>query len=85
MTQNVKKREFALDGIREGCYNLAKINKDLVIKIGSETVRRPGFIHQNLGVIIDDKLKWENQIDSLSKKVPRGIGAVKLIKLDLCP
>ena len=60
-------------------HNLGKIDKDPVIKIGSETVNR---VHtsKSLGVIIDDKLKWEDQIDSISKKVSRGTGAIKLIK-----
>ena len=31
-------------------------------------------------MIIDDKLKWVDQIDSISKKASRGIGAIKLIK-----
>ena len=30
--------------------------------------------------MIDDKLKWEDQIDCISKNVSRDIGAVKLIK-----
>ena len=50
-----------------------------VIKIGNETVNRV-YTSKNLGVIIDDKLKWENQIDSISKKASRGIRAIKLIK-----
>ena len=60
-------------------HNLGKIEKDPIVKIGSETVNR---VHtsKTLGVIIDDKLKWENQIDSISKKVSRGIEAIKLIK-----
>ena len=60
-------------------HNLGKIEKDPIIKISSETVNR---VHtsKSLGVIIDDKLKSENQIDSISKKVSRGIGAIKLIK-----
>ena len=60
-------------------HNLGKIMKDPLIKIGSETVNT---VHtsKSLGVIIDDKLKWENQTDSISKKVSRGIGAIKLIK-----
>ena len=46
-------------------HNLGKIDKDPVIKIGSEIVNR---VHtsKSLGVIIDDKLKWEDQIDSIS-------------------
>ena len=31
-------------------------------------------------VIIDDRLKWEEQIESISKKVSRGIGAIKFFK-----
>ena len=60
-------------------HNLGKIDKDPVIKISSETVNR---VHtsKSLGVIIDDKLKWEDQIDSISKKVSCRIGAIKLIK-----
>ena len=60
-------------------HNLGKIDKDPVIKIGSETVNR---VHtsKSLGVIIDDKLKWEDQIDSISEKVSHGSGAIKLIK-----
>ena len=48
-------------------HNLGKIDKDPVIKIGSESVNR---VHssKSLGEIIDDKLKWEDQIDSISKK-----------------
>ena len=72
LTLNVSKTEYMIIGSR---HNLGKIDKDPVIKIGSETVNR---VHtsKSLGVIIDDKLKWEDQIDSISKKVSRGIGAI---------
>ena len=76
LTLNVSKTEYMIIASR---HNLGKIDKDPVIKIGSETVNR---VHtsKNLGVIIDDKLKWKTQIDSISKKVSRGNGAIKLIK-----
>ena len=76
LTLNVSKTEYMIIGSR---HKLGKIDKDPVIKIGSETVN---WVHtsKSLGVIIDDKLKWEDQIDSISKKVSRGIGAIKLIK-----
>ena len=76
---NVSKTEYMIIGSR---HNLGKIDKDPVIKIGSETVNR---VHtsKSLGVIIDDKLKWEDQIDSISKNVSRGIGVIKLIKPDV--
>ena len=61
------------------CHNLGKIDKDPVIKIDSETVNR-FHTSKSLGVIIDDKLKWEDQIDSISKNVSCGIGAIKFMK-----
>ena len=76
LTLNVSKTEYMIIGSR---HNLRKIDKDPVIKIGSEIVKRVQT-SKSLGVIIDDKLKWEDQIDSISKKVSRGIGAIKLIK-----
>ena len=74
LTLNVSKTEYMIIG---SCHNLRKIEKNPTIKIGSETVNR---VHtsKSLGVIIDDRLK--NQFDSISKKVSRGIGAIKLIK-----
>ena len=76
LTLNVSKTEYMIIGSR---HNLGKIDKDPVIKIGSEIVNR---VHtsKSLGVIIDNKLKWEDQIDSISKNVSRGTGAIKLIK-----
>ena len=76
LTLKVCKTEYMIIG---SCHNLRKIEKNPTIKIGSETINR---VHtsKSLGVVIDDKLKWENQIGSISKKVSRGIGAIKLIK-----
>ena len=31
-------------------------------------------------MVIDDKLKWEDHIDSISRKASSGIGAIKLTK-----
>ena len=57
-------------------HNLGQIDKDPVIKIASEHAYRV-HISKSHGVIIDDKLKWEDQIDSIKS---RGIKAIKLIK-----
>ena len=53
LTLNVSKTEYMIIGSR---HNLGKIDKDPVIKIGSETVNR---VHtsKSLGVIIDDKFE----------------------------
>jgi hypothetical protein len=59
-----------------GCRNnLSKINADPTIKIGGESINRVKTT-KSLGVVIDDKLKWEDHIDSISKKVSSGIGAI---------
>ena len=35
---------------------------------------------KSLGVIIDEKLDWKEQIDAISKNVSKGIGALRLCK-----
>ena len=35
---------------------------------------------KSLGVIIDEKLDWKEQIDAISKKVSKGTGALRLCK-----
>ena len=48
--------------------NLSKINVDSTIKIGGESINRVKTT-KSLGVVSDDKLKWEDNINSISKKV----------------
>ena len=42
--------------------NLSKINVDSTIKIGGESINRVKTT-KSLGVVIDDKLKWEDHIN----------------------
>jgi hypothetical protein len=60
-------------------YKLSKITENPRIRIGNESLNRVNTT-KSLGVFIDDRLRWEDHIDSISKKVSRGIGAIKLIK-----
>ena len=76
LTLNVSKTEYMIIGSR---HNLSKINMDPKIKIGGESISRVKTT-KSLGMVIDDKLKWEDHIDSISRKVSSGIGAIKLIK-----
>ena len=76
LTLNVSKTENMIIGSRN---NLSKINVDPTFKIGGESINRVETT-KRLGGVIDNKLKWEDHIDSISKKVSSGIGAIKLIK-----
>jgi hypothetical protein len=76
LTLNVSKTEYMIIGFRS---KLSKITENPRIRIGNESLNRVNTT-KSLGVIIDDRLRWEDHIDSISKKVSRGIGAIKLIK-----
>ena len=76
LTLNLTKTEYMIIGSR---HRLKKIEFNPEIKIGDQSVKRVKTT-KCLGMIIDDKLRWEGHIDHVSKKVSRGIGAMKLIK-----
>ena len=76
LTLNLTKTEYMIIGSR---HRLKKIELNPEIKIGSQSVKGVKTT-KCLGMIIDDKLRWEGHIDHISKKVSRGIGAMKLIK-----
>ena len=72
LTLNVSKTEYMIIGSR---HNLSKIKVDPTIKIGGESIKRVKTT-KSLGLVIDEKLKWENHVASISKKVSSGIGAI---------
>ena len=61
-------------------HNLAKIKKHPIISIPEKKIQRVQKT-KSLGVIIDEKLDWKEQIDAISKKVSKGMGALRLCKL----
>ena len=48
--------------------NLSKINVNPTIKIGGESINRVKTT-KRLGVVIDDKLKWEDHIATMVQKL----------------
>ena len=76
LTLNLTKTEYMIIVSRQ---RLNKIELSPDIKISGQLVKRVKTT-KCLGMIIDDKLRWEGHIDDLSKEVSRGIGAMKLIK-----
>ena len=67
LTLNVDKTAYMIIGTYQ---KISKICGDcqIIIDIGEEKVKRVTSI-KNLGVIIDDKLRWIEQIDCISTKV----------------
>ena len=57
-------------------HGLKKIELNPEIKIGGQSVKRVKTT-KCLGMIIDDKLRWEGHVDHVSKNVSWGIGAMK--------
>ena len=75
LTLNVSNTEYMIIGSR---YHLSKINEYPNINIGGQNIKRVEST-KSLGVVIDEKLNWEEHIDNISKKASKGIGAIKLI------
>ena len=76
LTLNLTKTEYMIIGSR---HRLKKIELNPEITIGGQSVKRVKTT-KYLGMIIDDKLRWEGHVDHVSKNVSWGIEAMKLIK-----
>ena len=76
LTLNVSKTEYMIIGSR---YHLSKIIEYPNINIGGQNIKIVEST-KSLGVVIDEKLNWEEHIDNISKKASKDIGAIKLIK-----
>ena len=76
LTLNVKKTEYMLIGTRQ---KLKNIIQDPKIGIGSNGLKRVK-VTKSLGVLIDENLCWDEQVDNISKKVAKGIGILKHTK-----
>ena len=54
-------------------HNLTKVQSDPTITIGNNSIKRV-YQTKSLGVIIDDKLNWKENILSICKKTSKCIG-----------
>ena len=63
LTQNMTKTKFMLIGSRQKLNNLPPIKHSQCSK--------------SLGLLIDENLTWENQVDALPKKIACGIRTIK--------
>ena len=73
VTLNLTKTEFMLIGSRQKLKNLPT---SPTFEINGTQISRVN-VTKSLGVLIDENLTWCNHIDSISKKISSGIGAIK--------
>ena len=76
LTVNVDKSEYMLIGSRQ---RLAGIDIEPIINIGGKNLRRVSKT-KSLGILIDENLNWNDQIDNISKKASKGIGILRRAK-----
>ena len=76
LSLNVIKTEFMLLGSSQ---RILKFGSLIAIRVDNNLIRRTSFV-KYLGVIIDETLSWDMQIDSISKKVRKNIGVIKHVR-----
>jgi hypothetical protein len=73
---NVEKTEYMIIGSRQRLNNLSQdINDSIDGKVLKEVETK-----KTLGVLVDEHLCWDKQIDNISKKVSKGIGMLRRVK-----
>ncbi|CAB4041449.1 Hypothetical predicted protein, partial [Paramuricea clavata] len=73
LTLNVEETEYMIIGTRQRLYNLSQdINVSIDGKVLKEVETK-----KTLGVLVDEHLCWDKQIDNVSKKALKGIGMLR--------
>jgi hypothetical protein len=76
LTLNQEKTEYMIISSRQ---RLAKIDDDPKINLDGADIKRVKQA-KTLGIVIDEKLLWQKQIDEITTKVSRGIGMIRRMK-----
>ena len=76
LTLNNEKTEYMIIGSKQ---RLTNITNDPKIELGEAEIKRVEK-SKTLGVIIDEHLTWKNQVDSIRKKVSKGIAMLRRMK-----
>ena len=79
LSLNTLKTEFMLSG---KSANILKIGELLAIRVDSHTIKRVRKA-KYLGIIMDEKLTWEDHIDYISLKIKRNIGIMRRERGDI--
>ena len=75
LTLNIKKSKFMVFTNKKKHYH------DILLKINGNPLERCTS-YKYLGIVMDDKLKWDDHIDYICKKISKGCGA--LVKMRHC-
>ena len=75
LTHNMTKAEFMLIGSRQKLNNLPSLPS---LNINNVPIKH-SHCSKSLSMLIDENLTWENHVDTLSKKIASGIGAINHI------
>ena len=78
LTLNKKKTEYMIVGSRQ---RISNILTDPIVKLGDSTIKRVNK-SKTLGVIVDEHLLWNDQIQSIVSKSSKGIGMIRRIKIE---
>ena len=62
--------------------NILKISELLAIRVYGNTIKRVRKA-KYLGIIIDEKLTWEDHIDHMLLKIKRNIGIMRRVRGDI--
>ena len=73
---NLEKTEYMVIGTHK---RLSRFSQDITVSIDGKVIKQVNS-KKTLGVIIDENLCWDNQIENISKKVSKGIGMLRRIK-----
>jgi hypothetical protein len=76
LTLNRKKIEYMIVGSRQ---RISNILTDPIVKFGDSTIKRVNK-SKTLGVIVDEHLSWNDQIQSIVSKYSKGVGMIRRIK-----
>ena len=73
---NAVKTEFMISGSNQ---RIKTFDGLIAIRVDDHLITRTNWT-KYLGIIVDDNLSWELQIDHVSKKINKNIGVMKHIK-----
>ena len=76
LTLNIERTEYMIIGSKQ---RLTNITNDPKIELGELEIKRVDK-SKTLGVTIDEHLTWKNQVDSIKKKVSKGIAMLRRMK-----
>ena len=76
LTLNKQKTEYMIIGSRK---RISNIITDLKIELGESVIKRDNK-SKTLGIIIDEHLSWNHQIQNVVTKVSKGIGMLRRIR-----